>query len=533
MDLVQKPVKDLYVGRCIADLQRIADGDGEVFGCTDWTEYYIFANIAVLEGEQELAYILYSKIMNKYFNDEIEQQISFDGKINDCYEIKSKLEETLRRRYADDLSPILKTPNILVDENCVFLQNLSPFIKKTKIKKLFAKYGTIEYMWISDGEDLRHGYIEYYDKSSVSVAIQKEDGKVYDGFELFVQPFNYSPAELVKAEFTSSEAIAGECSSVVKADEAVKSAESGSNILITNEAENVVPGKRDDSDFVLVNGDEASEIKPFSKKLIDNDKVGNETSVLNNESLNSERIGNENKVTVSPKVTKSDNIRLRVMFNKGLLSKLLTDASSERKLELFFKRFGEVSCVKISLGKDDDTTGVALIEFKNSNNTGIAYSEVKRLIRKKQVVVDYSPVGVEYRSQCASLQHLWKSAIFKGGGLNQNVSANNLQMSDRNLTESLLKMKLSNDNFVEINVYTDNFGDHISSVDELKKLFEKFGPLRYAKFCSCIRNENKVESYGRVCFFNECHAREAYTQMNGFCVRSGGILRLRPKVKKE
>ncbi|RWS20277.1 arginine/serine-rich splicing factor 6-like protein [Leptotrombidium deliense] len=181
-------LKPLYLAESMEQLEKILESNSTpTLNPTKLADCYLSANFAWLQDDHELAFLLYSQVIQR-----LDENSILNGEhICDILERIETLTECLKSRYKtiQRKKEITSNDNAIIVTNTVHLNNFSPKYTECIIEGLFSKYGKIEKIWFNVDDELGFGFIEFQQRSSAFDAILEENGNNYDGHDIIVEYF--------------------------------------------------------------------------------------------------------------------------------------------------------------------------------------------------------------------------------------------------------------------------------------------------------------------------------------------------------
>ncbi|RWS23883.1 hypothetical protein B4U80_13300 [Leptotrombidium deliense] len=182
-------IKPLYLARSVKELEQMLKDKSNSLPIPE-NNFFLRANFAWLEGDQELAFLRYSEVIEKL--DEYSTILTYK-QVNEVLNRIETLHLQLKSRYEDafeNKKEMTSNDGAINEYNTVHLNNFSPKYNTNLIEGLFSKYGKIKKIWFDVDNERGFGFVEFEQRSSAIDAIIEENGYIYDDYDIIVQPFS-------------------------------------------------------------------------------------------------------------------------------------------------------------------------------------------------------------------------------------------------------------------------------------------------------------------------------------------------------
>ncbi|RWS20867.1 hypothetical protein B4U80_11990, partial [Leptotrombidium deliense] len=181
------PVKPLHLAKSFKELLHMVDNGILVMNNADTlVGCYMSANKSMVEGDQELAFILFKRALKKYSQETFDKSIISEKDIAECRDQINFLTKSLQERYAErkknDATHARKDKalkgarNAVVPENSINIRNASTELSEQVFRSIFGKYGKIKSCWFKVKDGHGHGVVEFNSSEAAKNAIQIENG---------------------------------------------------------------------------------------------------------------------------------------------------------------------------------------------------------------------------------------------------------------------------------------------------------------------------------------------------------------------
>ncbi|RWS21899.1 hypothetical protein B4U80_11747, partial [Leptotrombidium deliense] len=517
-------LKPLYLANSFEILNEMVDI--EMRNTDTFVGCYVLANKSMAEGDQELAFILFKRSLNKYFSQEnFNHSIISIEQIEECIGHTNNLAKSLQERYAQrkmhrctdgkNKSDVRKDEEFnsdrdnVVPKNTINFHNASPDLNEHIIRSIFRKHGKIKKCGYKISKGHGHGFVEFKNRDSAEMAILVEDGVYHKGFPINVHHF--SPKK--------------------KKIEAKKSNQNTNNGNGNNDANSIdcfkscskIPVEAKNSHFKMITVD----VQNCLPKKVKNNKRRNDSPKIS--------------------ITKTNDKTIEFdSFTKLFISNIKHDISKNEELKRLFCRYGKINYVRIHRTKDGQVTGYAEIQFERCECAAIALREMNNFSlpsgHKMGIDVSRRDKGKNNNVNSASSSAFTSK---NASTMNSDAESSDDQLKDAsslflNVSSQMRKMNVV-DNVPESevmgnNLYVSGFQGEIKNDLELENLFKQFGSVTSVK-CIVEKNEfgDLTKNFGYVCFEKDEDAKVALQTMNHFKFRSGVKLRVqlyKPKYKR-